>query len=95
VVGDGQAALDAIAAGDFQAALMDCQMPGLDGLEATRRLRAREGDGRRLPVIAITANAFDSDRAACREAGMDDFLVKPIRREQLRDALQRCADAAG
>jgi signal transduction histidine kinase/ActR/RegA family two-component response regulator len=95
VVGDGQAALDAIAAGDFQAALMDCQMPGLDGLETTRRLRAREGDGRHLPVIAITANAFDSDRAACREAGMDDFLVKPIRREQLRDALQRCADAAG
>jgi len=61
-------------------------MPGLGGLEATRRLRA---DGVAAPVIALTANAFDDDRRACLEAGMDDFLVKPLSLDALRAALAR------
>ena len=61
-------------------------MPNLDGLEATRQIRALEMEGvlqNRIPIIALTANAFDSDREACLAAGMDDFLAKPVRSEDL------------
>ncbi len=61
-------------------------MPSLDGLEATRQIRALEMEGvlqNRIPIIALTANAFDSDREACLVAGMDDFLAKPVRSEDL------------
>jgi signal transduction histidine kinase/DNA-binding NarL/FixJ family response regulator len=99
VAGDGEQALAALARGAFDAVLMDCGLPGIDGLEATRRLRAREAaeggvdeHGRpraRLPVIALTASALPADRVACLEAGMDDFLSKPLRLEQLDAALRR------
>ena len=71
--------------------LMDCQMPTMDGFEATRRLREleREQDAPRRPVLALTANAFAEDRAACLAAGMDDVLSKPITLELLRTGLQR------
>ncbi|HYC69668.1 MAG TPA: ATP-binding protein [Opitutaceae bacterium] len=72
----------------FGAVLMDLQMPGLDGLEATRRIRGRL-EGRRLPIIAVTANARAEDRADCFAAGMDDFLAKPIRQEALHACLAR------
>jgi CheY-like chemotaxis protein len=65
---------------------MDVRMPGLGGLGATRMLRAR---GLATPVVALTANAFEDDRRACLEAGMDDFLVKPLSPEALRVALSR------
>ncbi|MDI3469524.1 MAG: Two-component hybrid sensor and regulator [Pseudolabrys sp.] len=71
----------------FDLVLMDLHMPGLDGLEAARRIRAHEAGGRRTPIIALTANAFAEDRDAALTAGMDDFLVKPLDRAQLMQAL--------
>jgi len=70
--------------------LMDCQMPVMDGFEATRRWRAHEQQMgvHRLPVVALTANAITGDRELCIAAGMDDYLTKPVSREQLEDVLQ-------
>jgi CheY-like chemotaxis protein len=88
VAGDGEAAL--AAAGAFDLILMDCQMPVMDGFEATRRLRERErGGGVRTPVVAMTANAMASDREACLAAGMDDFLPKPYSKAELVGVLER------
>jgi CheY-like chemotaxis protein len=69
--------------------LMDLHMPGMDGLEATRRIRAIEAQqgGARTPIIALTANASAEDRDACLAAGMDGFLIKPLDRERLAVAL--------
>ena len=67
---------------------MDMRMPGLDGAEATRRIR-RQFPDRRLPIVALTANAMPEDRVTCREAGMDDFLVKPVRQTELHACLER------
>jgi HPt (histidine-containing phosphotransfer) domain-containing protein len=67
---------------------MDCQMPVMDGYEATRRIRAA---GLTIPVLALTANAMESDRQRCRAAGMDDVLVKPVRPDTLREAVARLA----
>jgi CheY-like chemotaxis protein len=85
---NGAAAVEAWRAGDFGAVLMDCQMPVMDGLEATRAIRALEDGRRRVPIIALTAGAFGSDRELCLEAGMDDYLTKPVNAAQLRKALQ-------
>ncbi|MFO7608480.1 MAG: transporter substrate-binding domain-containing protein [Candidatus Krumholzibacteriia bacterium] len=85
---NGAAAVEAWRAGDFGAVLMDCQMPVMDGLEATRAIRALEDGRRRVPIIALTAGAFGSDRDLCLEAGMDDYLTKPVNAAQLRKALQ-------
>ena len=72
----------------FDFILMDVNMPEMDGLEATRRIRAAEAaSGTRVPIVALTANAFGEDRAACLAAGMDDFLVKPLDRERLAELL--------
>ncbi len=94
----GEAALEAWhAARDADAAfdlvLMDVQMPGMDGLEATRRIRRAEAaeDGARTPVVALTANAFDEDREAALAAGMDGFLIKPLDRERLAAVLAQRA----
>jgi CheY-like chemotaxis protein len=85
---DGNSAVELALRGTWAAILMDCQLPGIDGLEATRRIRARLG-GRSLPIIALTANASTEDRAACLAAGMDEFLTKPVRIELLAAMLQR------
>ena len=79
VADDGAAALTALGEEDFDAVLMDVQMPRMDGYAATRAIRAGEADGRpRLPVIAMTAAAVEGERERCLDAGMDDFLTKPI-----------------
>ncbi len=91
--GSGREALDRVAAEEFAAVLMDCQMPGMDGFEATRRIR--ELPGRRdLPVIAFTANVMSEDVEKCRVAGMNDYLGKPISRADLERVLARWVGAA-
>jgi PAS domain S-box-containing protein len=89
VAGDGRQALEMLAARRYDAVLMDCQMPGMDGYVATAELRRRENGGRRTPVIAVTAHAMEGDRKRCLTAGMDDYISKPIRRTDLIEALQR------
>jgi PAS domain S-box-containing protein len=90
MVGDGAQAVAALREGSFDAVLMDCQMPNLDGFEATRRIREEErAKTRHTPIIAMTANAFKEDREACLAAGMDDYLAKPIRMDGLRAILER------
>ncbi len=88
VVTDGFAAQDCVARETWAAVLMDLHMPGLDGLETTRRIRQRLA-GRALPIIAVTADAMPESRAACTAAGMDDFIAKPVQVEALRACLSR------
>jgi GAF domain-containing protein/CheY-like chemotaxis protein len=88
VAGDGLAAIEAVEHGEFDVVLMDVQMPELDGLEATRRIRARWPE-RPLRIVAMTANAMAGDREACLAAGMDDYISKPIRPSELASALER------
>ncbi|MFG0315880.1 MAG: ATP-binding protein, partial [Planctomycetota bacterium JB042] len=91
-VGDGEAAVEAALATPYDVVLMDWKMPGIDGLEATRRLRAL---GVEVPVVAASANASPTDRRACRDAGMQGFVGKPFGREALGRELRRVtADAA-
>ncbi|HXA50493.1 MAG TPA: PAS domain S-box protein [Candidatus Acidoferrum sp.] len=94
VVGDGEEALQALERLAYTLVLMDCQMPRMDGFEATRELRRREPEGRHIPVIALTANAFASDREACMRAGMDDFLSKPVNLRDLAGVLERWSGSA-
>jgi CheY-like chemotaxis protein/HPt (histidine-containing phosphotransfer) domain-containing protein len=87
---NGREALDQAAAHSFDIVFMDMRMPEMDGLEATRAIRALGGRWRTTPIVALTANAFADDVKACRDAGMNDFIAKPIRKPQL---LERLAQA--
>jgi signal transduction histidine kinase/DNA-binding response OmpR family regulator len=91
VAEDGRAVLEALRSRSYDLVLMDCQMPNLDGFEATAAIRDREraSGGPRLPVIALTANALTGDRERCLAAGMDDYLKKPLKKHDLAAAIRR------
>jgi CheY-like chemotaxis protein len=93
-VANGIEALEALRTREFDVVLMDCQMPEMDGYEATRQLRASTGvhKNRNIPVIALTANALALDREKCVAAGMNDYLSKPIDRARLEQALALAVD---
>jgi len=89
---NGRIALDRVLHEAFDVVLMDCQMPEMDGFEATAQIRARQREGLlpgKLPIVALTANAVAGDRERCLAAGMDDYLSKPFTRERLAATLQR------
>jgi signal transduction histidine kinase/DNA-binding response OmpR family regulator len=96
VVGNGNQVLSALVGQAFDAILMDCQMPDMDGFETTRMLRRQEAQEgrRRTPVIALTANAMAGDREHCLDAGMDDYLAKPFSRDELLAVLARWTQSA-
>ncbi|MFD2365940.1 response regulator [Pseudoduganella sp. GCM10020061] len=91
-VGNGEEALNAVRSGSYELVLMDCQMPVMDGFAATAEIRRHEhmnGKTRKLPVVAITANALQGDRESCLAAGMDDYLSKPFTQQQLAAVISR------
>jgi CheY-like chemotaxis protein len=94
LVAKGREAVEASACEWFAAILMDVQMPEMNGLEATREIRAREATtGQRLPVIALTAPAMVGDREKCLGAGMDDYVARPVQRANLLEVVSRCLAA--
>ena len=95
LVANGALAVEAVRRGDYDLVLMDLQMPGMDGMEATQAIRALDGPRARLPIIAMTANAFEEDRQACLAAGMDDYVAKPIDVDVLARAIARRTVALG
>ncbi len=92
-VASGREAVEAVCAGQFDLVLMDLRMPDQDGIEATQRIIGRLGD-RRPRITAVTTESSSGDRERCREAGLDDFIAKPITLDALRGALERAGEAA-
>lgn len=89
VVGNGREAVEAITRLPYDVVFMDCHMPEMDGFEASRTIRSQESGKQRLPIIALTASALSGDRERCLEAGMDDYLPKPVRESDLSFVLER------
>jgi CheY-like chemotaxis protein len=89
VASTGIAAVAAIASHPVDLVLMDCQMPEMDGFEAARRVRASGTENRAVPIIALTANAMMGDRERCIEAGMNDYLTKPVMSADLKAMVER------
>ncbi len=87
-VEDGQLAVEAMKTAFYDLIFMDMRMPNMDGLEATRKIRTLPNVGRTLPIIALTANAFDDDRNACFDSGMNDFMTKPVSAEELSEKVR-------
>ena len=94
IAADGREALTMLRRFPYDIVFMDCQMPEMDGFEATREIRAQAGPAADIPIVALTANALSGDRERCLEAGMNDHVAKPISRDALREALERWAKAA-
>jgi CheY-like chemotaxis protein len=89
VVANGGEAVEAAGRVDYDAILMDCQMPEMDGVTAAKTIRQHEGSERHVPIIAVTANSLSADRERCLAAGMDDFLAKPVRAADIEAVLTR------
>ena len=94
VVSNGMEVLEVLESKTYDIILMDCQMPELDGYQTTEEIRRREKNGHRTRIIAMTANVMVGDRERCLSAGMDDYVSKPLRRAELRDAMERGGVAA-
>jgi PAS domain S-box-containing protein len=95
VANNGQEALTAVSENSYDLILMDCRMPKMDGYQATAVIRNSEAEtGRRIPIIAMTANAMAGDRKACQEAGMDDYIAKPIDRDKMFEVITRWSRVA-
>jgi signal transduction histidine kinase/CheY-like chemotaxis protein len=92
VAANGREALEVMRDFRYAAVLMDCQMPEMDGFEATERIRAREGGRRHTPIVAMTAGVRAEERERCTRAGMDDYLAKPVTQERLAEVLARWID---
>jgi CheY-like chemotaxis protein len=88
-VSNGREAVEALDSARYDLVLMDCRMPTMDGYEAAREIRCREGSAHRIPIIAMTADTFENDTKRCRAAGMDDYLAKPFRLTELAQVLER------
>lgn len=86
---NGQEALSLLVRQSYDLVLMDCQMPIMDGYEATRRVRQQEPPGSHTIIIGVTANAMEGDREKCLEAGMDDYLSKPFRLQEIIDLIKK------
>ncbi|MEY2398056.1 MAG: hypothetical protein QOJ00_1230 [Actinomycetota bacterium] len=93
VVNDGRKAADAARSSHYDVVLMDCQMPKMDGYEATAAIRAEESTGARVPIVALTASAMAEDKERCLSAGMDDYLAKPVPKAELLAAIARWVPA--
>jgi len=92
---NGRLAVDAVTDDTFAMILMDCQMPEMDGFEATRIIAAKmkAGELKRIPIVAVTANAMPGDREKCLESGMDDYLAKPLRMKTLKKTIDHWLSA--
>jgi CheY-like chemotaxis protein len=88
-VSTGKQAIEEHQIRTFDLILMDCHMPEMDGLDATREIRRREGSDRHTLIVALTASALPSDRQVCLSAGTDDFVTKPVRSQELQELLTR------
>jgi CheY-like chemotaxis protein len=89
VVEDGRQAVDAVGKDSYDIVFMDCQMPVMDGYEATQAIRSLEGDERHTSIVAMTAHAVQGDRDVCLEAGMDDYIPKPVKLIVLEEIFAR------
>ena len=89
IAGNGEIALEKLDSEDFDLVFMDCQMPVMDGLEATRRIRASNKKYKSIPIVALTASAIEGDEETCRNAGMNGYLAKPVRIQQITDAIKK------
>lgn len=91
VAANGQEAVNMLSRLPYDIVFMDCQMPELDGYEATASIRDEEGSARHTPIVAMTASALQEDRERCLKAGMDDYISNPVTKERLHEVLQQWA----
>jgi CheY-like chemotaxis protein len=91
LAGSGKAAIDALSSAHYPVVLLDCEMPEMDGYATTAEIRRLEGDARRTIIVAMTAHALEGARGRCLDAGMDEYVAKPVTLQTLTAVLGRCA----